>query len=59
MGKGLRKEGCREEGDLSGYIASGEHVTLRVWTGLGDGVSRLSTAPCGARFLLLGPSSGG
>jgi len=32
-GQGLRKEGCGEEGDQSGYIASGEHVINRVLSG--------------------------
>ena len=30
VGAGLRKEGCRGEGDQLGYIASGEHVILGV-----------------------------
>jgi len=30
MREGLQKEGCREEGDLSGYNASSEHVILWV-----------------------------
>jgi len=41
MRSGEREEGCRGEGDLSGYIASGKHVILGVLSRLGDGVSRL------------------
>jgi len=41
MWSGEREEGCRGEGDLLGYIASGKHVILGVLSGLGDSVSCL------------------